>query len=258
MIWAAFTSEWTKLRRRTLFLSTFLGLAGAASLFVILLFSQATATGGIVSLHQLAKPNGLVIGVARASMLLGVVAFGIAASQVASEYSLGTLRQLLVRQPRRSVLLAGKMLATASFLVLALCFAAVIALIVAVAAAHSRSVPTSAWFTGTGLGDLFRELGDLTLGVIGYSVLGMALGQFVRSAVFAVIVGFAWLIAVENIITRIVPSTEQWLPGASIMAVASGGVEGVSYSRGLILGAVYIVAAIAAAMTVFLRSDVTA
>jgi hypothetical protein len=28
-----------------------------------------------------------------------------------------------------------------------------------------------------------------------------------------VIVGFAWLVAVENIIARIVPSTEQWLPG---------------------------------------------
>ena len=89
-------------------------------------------------------------------------------------------------------------------------------------------------------------------------VLGMALGQFVRSAVFAVIVGFAWLIAVENIITRIVPSTQQWLPGASILAVASGGGEGVSYGHGLILGAVYLVVAIAAAMTVFLRSDVTA
>jgi ABC-type transport system involved in multi-copper enzyme maturation permease subunit len=258
MMWAAFTSEWTKLRRPTLFLSTFLGLAAAASLFVVLLFSQASANGGIVTLHQLAKPNGLVIGVARAAMLLGVVAFGIAASQVASEYSLGTLRQLLVRQPRRAVLLAGKMLGVITFLVLALCFAAVVALIVAVLAAHSRAVPTSAWFTGTGLGDLFREFGDLALATIGYSVLGMALGQFVRSAVFAVIIGFAWLIAVENIITRIVPSTQQWLPGASILAVASGGVEGVSYGHGLILGAIYLMVAIAAAMIVFLRSDVTA
>jgi hypothetical protein len=86
----------------------------------------------------------------------------------------------------------------------------------------------------------------------------MALGQFVRSAVFAVIIGFAWLVAVENIITRIVPSTEQWLPGASITAVASGGAEGVGYAHGMILGAVYVVVAIAAAMTVFLRNDVTA
>jgi hypothetical protein len=258
MMWAAFTSEWIKLRRPTLFLSTFLGLAAAASLFVVLVFSQASAHGGLVTLHQLARPNGLVLGVARAAMLLGVVAFGIAASQVASEYSLGTLRQLLVRQPRRGVLLAGKMLGVITFLVLALCFAAVVALVVAVVAAHSRGVPTSAWFTGTGLGDLSRELGDLALATAGYSVLGMALGQFVRSAVFAVIIGFAWLIAVENIITRIVPTTQQWLPGASILAVASGGAEGVGYEHGLILGAIYIAVAIAAALIVFLRGDVTA
>jgi ABC-2 type transport system permease protein len=258
MIWAAFSSEWIKLRRKTLFLSTFLGLAAAASLFVILMFSQASANGGIVTLHQLARPNGLVIGVARASMLLGVVAFGIAASQVASEYSLGTLRQLLVRQPRRISLLAGKMLGVITFLVLALCFAGVVAFIVALGAAHSRGVPTGAWFSGTGIGDLLRELGDLALATIGYSVLGMALGQFVRSAVFAVIVGFAWLVAVENIIVRIVPSIQPWLPGESLVAVASAGNEGVGYAHGLILGAVYVVAAIVAAMTVFRRSDVTA
>jgi ABC-2 type transport system permease protein len=258
MMLAAFISEWVKLRRPTLLLSTFLGLAAAASLFVALLFAQASATGGIVSLHQLAQPGGLVIVVARAAMLLGVVAFGIAASQVASEYSLGTLRQLLVRQPRRAVLLAGKMLGVITFLVLALCFAAVVALVVAVVAAHSRGVPTSAWFTATGLGDLFRELGDLVLATIGYSVLGMALGQFVRSAVFAVIIGFAWLIAVENIITRIVPAIQPWLPGQSIIAVASGGAEGVGYGHGLILAAAYLAAAVTAAMTVFLRSDVTA
>jgi hypothetical protein len=164
----------------------------------------------------------------------------------------------LGKPPRRAVLLGGKMLGTITFLVLALCFAAVVALIVAVAAAQSRHVPTSAWFTGTGLGDLFRELGDLALATVGYSILGMALGQFVRSAVFAVIIGFAWLVAVENIITRIVPSTEQWLPGASITAVASGGAEGVDYAHGMILGAVYVVVAVIAAMTVFLRSDVTA
>jgi ABC-2 type transport system permease protein len=258
MMWASFTSEWTKLRRPTLFYSTFLGLAAASSIFVILMFSQATPHGGIVTLHQLAQPNGLVIGVARASMLLGVVAFGIAAAQVASEYSLGTLRQLLVRQPRRAVLLSGKILGTVTFLIGALVFAGIIALIVAVLAAGSRHVPTHAWFTGTGLGDLFRELGDLVLAVIGYSVLGMAIGMFVRSAVFAVIIGFAWLVAVENIITRIVPSIQQWLPGASITAVASAGGEGVGYKHGLILSAVYLVVAIVAAMAVFLRSDVTA
>jgi hypothetical protein len=259
--WAAFTSEWIKLKRRTLLLTTFLGLAAAASLFVILLFSQAPATGdggGLPSLQQLARPNGLVVGVTRATMLLGIVAFGIAAAQTASEYSLGTLRQLLVRQPRRIVLLAGKMLGVITFLLLAFLFAAVVAFVVAVAMAHARNVSTSAWFTSAGLGDLFRALGDIALAVVGYSILGLAIGQFLRSAVFAVIAGFAWLIAVENIIARIAGGTTKWLPGAALETVASGGAEGTSYSHGLIIGAVYLVAAVIAAAVTFARTDVTA
>lgn len=261
MTWAAFTSEWTKLKRKTLLLSTFLGLAGASSLFVILLFTQAPATGhggGLPSLQQLARPNGLVVGVTRATMLLGIVAFGIAAAQTASEYSLGTLRQLLVRQPRRITLLTGKMLGVVTFLLLAFLFAAVVAFAVAVVMAHSRHVSTSAWFSGTGLGDLFRALGDIALAVAGYSILGLAIGQFVRSAVFAVIFGLAWIIAVENIIGRIVPSTGNWLPGAALETVASGGTEGPSFSHGLVVGAVYLVVALVAAAVTFVRADVTA
>ena len=105
MTWAAFTSEWTKLKRKTLLLSTFLGLAVAASALRDPAVRQGAATGhggGLPTLQQLARPNGLIVGVTRATMLLGIVAFGIAAAQTASEYSLGTLRQLLVRQPRRS------------------------------------------------------------------------------------------------------------------------------------------------------------
>jgi ABC-2 type transport system permease protein len=261
MIWAAFLSEWTKLRRKTLLLSTFLGLAAAASLFVILLFSQAPARGdggGLPSLVQLARPNGLIVGVARATMLLGIVAFGIAAAQTASEYSLGTLRQLLVRQPRRVVLLAGKWLGVVTFLLLALLFAAVVAFAVAVVMAHGRHVSTSAWFSGTGFGDLLRALGDIALAVIGYSVFGLAIGQFMRSAVFAVIAGFAWIIAVENIVTRIVPGTARWLPGSSLEAVASGGGEIASFGHGLLVAAGYLIAAVLATIATFARSDVTA
>jgi len=41
------------------------------------------------------------------------------------------------------------MLGVVSFLLLALCFAAVAAFAVAVIAAHARHVPTTAWFTAT-------------------------------------------------------------------------------------------------------------
>jgi hypothetical protein len=141
---------------------------------------------------------------------------------------------------------------------LALCFAAVVAFAVAVIAAHARHVSTGAWFTAAGLGDLFRALGDIALAVTGFAVLGLVIGQFLRSAVFAVIVGIAWIIAVENIIARIVPATARWLPGTALDTVAAGGGGGVSYARGLIVAAVYLIIAIAATAVTFSRRDVTA
>jgi ABC-2 type transport system permease protein len=258
MVWAAFRSEWTKLRRPSLLVSTIAGLAAAASLFVVLLFAQAHARGGSPSLATLARPNGLVQGVDRVAVLLGIVAFGIAAAQIAGEYGLGTLRQLLVRQPRRLVLLAGKLLGIVSFLVLALVVAAVAAMVVALIAAHARHVPTAAWFTSTGIGDLVRELGDLTLAVVGFSVLGFAVGLFLRSSVSAVIVGFAWLLPIEAVIIRIVPGTLGWLPGSALQIVAEGGTAGFGYGKAIAVATAYAAVAVVATAVAFTRRDVTA
>jgi ABC-2 type transport system permease protein len=260
VIWGAFSSEWTKLRRPTLLFGTYIGLAAAASLFSVLLFTQAPSTpgGGLPTLSQLAQPNGLVHGLDRATVLLGVVAFGIAAAQIASEYSLGTMRQALVRQPRRTVFLAGKYLAVVTFLIGALVFAAVVAAVVAVIMAHGRHVPTAAWFSGTGIGDLTSALGDLVLATIGYATLGLAVGLFLRSAVFAVIAGFAWLIAIESIITRIVGSANAWLPGALLEAIGQGGTASVGLGRAVATSAVYLVALGAVTAVFFTRKDITA
>jgi ABC-2 type transport system permease protein len=262
MIIGAFRSEWIKLRRPSLFLGTYIGLAAAASAFTILMFSQATKTGGgdggLPSLAQLGQPNGLVHGLSRATILLGIVAFGIAASQIASEYSLGTLRQLLVRQPRRPVLLVGKYVGVLTFLAIALVFAAVIAAVVAVAMAHSRHVPTGAWTSSAGISDLTRALGDLVLAVVGYASLGLAVGLFLRSSVFAVIIGFAWLLPVESIVMKIVPATTPWLPGSALTIVGEGGTSTLSYGHALLVSLAYVIVAGIVTTFAFIRRDVTA
>jgi ABC-2 type transport system permease protein len=261
VIWASFRSEWIKIRRPSLLVSTFVGLATAASLFVVLLFAQAPArpqTNGLPTLHQLAQPNGLVHGLSQAAVLLGIVAFGIAASQTASEFGLGTLRQLLVRLPRRTRLLSGKWAATLSFLLLALLFASVVALVVAIVAAHGRQVPTGAWFSGAGIGDLARALLDLELALIGFASLGFAVGLLLRSSVFAVIIGFAWLLPIEAVISRIVPNAEQWLPGSSLQIVAKGGTTTTSFGLALAVSAAYVAVALCVSFVHFRRSDITA
>jgi len=258
----AFRSEWVKLRRINLVLGVYGGLAAAASFFVVLLFSQAAAVGpgsaDLPSLQVLAQPNGLIHGVDRVVVLLGIVAFGVAAFQIASEYSLGTLRQLLVRQPRRRVLLAGKYLGVITFIVGAVVAASLIAGGVAVIMAHLRHVPVGAWFSATGVKDLTEALGELLLAVVGFATLGMAVGLFLRSAVFAVIVGLAYLIAIENILGRVLPSLNRWLPGQLLLGVGQGGNATTTFPRAVLVSAIYLVGIALVAAPAFKRRDVTA
>jgi ABC-2 type transport system permease protein len=262
MILNAFRSEWIKLRRKTLLFGVFGGLAIAASSFVVLLFSQAAAIGpgsaDLPSLQVLAQSNGLIHGVSRVVVLLGIVAFGVSAFQIASEYSLGTLRQLLVRQPRRGVLLVGKYLGVVSFIVAAVVFASVVAGGVAVVMAHVRHVPVGAWFSAGGAKDLTAALGELVLSVVGFATLGLAVGLFLRSAVFAVIVGLAYLIAVESIVGRVLPTLNKWLPGQLLLGVGQGGNATTTFPRALILSAIYLAIVSIVTTYVFRRRDVTA
>jgi ABC-type transport system involved in multi-copper enzyme maturation permease subunit len=260
MIVAAFRSEWVKLKRRNLLVGTYAGLAVAASLFSVLLFAQAPATGGgdLPSLAQLARPNGLIHGVNRAAVLLGIVAFGIAATQIASEFSLGTLRQLLVRQPRRPILLAGKFLAVLTFMLGAVVFASLLATVAAFVMAHARHVPTEAWTSSAGITDLTRALGDLLLATVGFTTFGLVVGLLFRSSVTAIIVGFAYLLPVEAVVTRIAPHSAAWLPGELLQAIAAGGLSTTGFAHSLILSTVYLAIAGVVATVVFVRKDVTA
>lgn len=262
MIFNAFRSEWVKLRRRTLMLGVFGGLAIAASFFVVLLFTQAAAVGpgsaDLPSLQILARPNGLIHGVDRVVVLLGIVAFGVGAFQIASEYSLGTLRQLLVRQPRRAILLAGKYLGVITFLVAAVVFASVVAGGVAVVMAHVRHIPVGAWFGATGIKDLTTALGELLLAVIGFGTLGLAVGLFLRSAVFAVVVGLGYLITVESIVGRVLPALNHWLPGQLLLGVGQGGNANTGFARAVVLSALYLLGVALVTAWAFTRRDVTA
>jgi ABC-2 type transport system permease protein len=262
VIFNAFCSEWIKLRRRTMVLGVVGGLCAAASFFVILLFTQAAAVGpgsaDLPSLEVLAQPNGLIHGVDGVVVLLGIVAFGVAAFQIASEYSLGTLRQILVRQPRRWALLTGKYLGVLSFVVAAVIAASVVAGAVAVVMAHVRHVPVGAWFGLTGVKDLTGALGELVLSTAGFATLGLAVGLFLRSAVFAVIVGFAYLIAIENIVGRLLPATSKWLPGQLLLGVGQGGNATTSFPRAIVLSGVYLVVVALVTTYAFTRRDVTA
>jgi hypothetical protein len=156
------------------------------------------------------------------------------------------------------VLLAGKYLGVVSFMIAAVVFAALVGGGVAVVMAHVRHVPVGAWFSTAGVEDLARALGELLLAVIGFTTLGLAVGLLLRSAVFAVVAGLAYLIAVESIIGRILPATNRWLPGQLLLGVGQGGNATSSFPRALIISALYLVVVAGATRFAFVRRDVTA
>lgn len=262
MIVRAFRSEWVKLRRRSLFVGAYLGLAGVAALLTVLVFNRAGRVNRrgetVVTLARLARTDGLSFAFGRAGPLLGVVALAIAAAQVALEYSQGTLRTILVRQPRRIVVLAGKYLGLLTFTLGAAILASLVGGAAAFGMAHARGISTAAWTSSTGLHDNAQALGDAVLAIVAYTTLGVALGTVIRSPVAAVVIGLAYLLPLENILAAIVTDAARWLPGQLLDALARGGNDTASFASAAWTLAVYLVVASALAVVLFLRRDVTA
>lgn len=259
----AFSSEWVKLRRRSMLLW---GLGGGL-LFTVLAtvftIERATKTlapgfhghGFRITVAQLSQPDGLVHGIVDVSNLVGIVALCLFAGAVATEYSQGTLRNLLVRQPRRSQLLSGKFLALALFIGLAVVLAIAVAAAVAFALAPSKGIHTSAWTSSTGLTDFGQSILHVYLACIGYGVLGTALAIVLRSPAVAIALGVAYVLPGEAIINALWSNGDRWLPGQLLSALAHGGTSSASYAHALLTLALYAVVAAAGTLVLFQRRD---
>jgi ABC-2 type transport system permease protein len=111
-----FFAEWRKLRRPTLFFGTFaaaLFFNGLITAFIYLMIDSPEGNGDrgrTITREALSLSDGSITGFASIGGLLGIIALCVFAAQSAQEYTYGTLRNLLVRQPRRLTLLIGKYL----------------------------------------------------------------------------------------------------------------------------------------------------
>jgi len=258
----AFASEWIKLRRRAMLLWGVGGGMFFALLATVVTVERAVRTptfsneghGFRITFAQLEAPDGLVHGVVDVSTLIGIVALCLFAGSFATEYSQGTMRNLLVREPRRVRLLSGKFLALALFIGLAVAFEILVSSIVAEVLAPGRGISTGAWTSATG----FRDLGQATLHVflasIGYGVIGTGLGVLLRSPGVAIGFGVAFLLPVEAIVVGVIWSNgDRWLPGQLLFALAHGGTANASYGHALVTLAVYSVIITAGTLALFAR-----
>ncbi len=264
-----FQGLWTRLSKRNLLLWTYGALAAAAALITTIVVAGASepdsgATGpagppgATLTPDQLIAFDGQLLGLSNAVTLLGIVAVVVGAGQMASEYSSGTLRNLLIRQPQRWRLLAGWWAALATFMVGAVLVAATLAGLVAQVAATGRGFDTGAWYSADGLVASIRTVGLVAAAIIGYATIGMILGVVLRAPIPAIAIGVGWLLALELALAQFVDGLDQWLPGQLLGAVAGGGTDGLALDRSAVIVAAYLVVGLVGAAALFSRRDVTA
>lgn len=260
-------SEWLKLRRRAMLgaLAATMGLSALAAVIAVSTAGGATAgpgggggrAGAVISLDRIESAQGLGAALASASTLLGVVALSVFASSFATEYSHGTLRNLLVNEPRRTRLALGKLSALVLATVGAAAAAAVAGACAASLAATAAGADTSLWWTAAGVGHSLEAVADLAAATVGWGVLGALLALAFRSPVLAIGVGVAYALPFEAIVTGVAGGVSRWLPGQLLAAVAAGGNDTATYAAAALTLVAYVAVAGTAAVRVFERRDVT-
>jgi ABC-type transport system involved in multi-copper enzyme maturation permease subunit len=258
-----FFAEWRKLRRPTLLLGTL----GAVSFFSVLISSVLFLMidspegngdrGRQITREMLSLSSGATQSFSSIGGLLGIIALCVFAAQTAQEYSLGTLRNLLVRQPGRIRILIGKLASMKTFAMVMTLVSAIISIGVSYALAGGKNVSTELWFNGDGRLEIAKTLLNVFLSILGFGIIGMVLGIVLRSPISSISIGVLWLLIVENIVGALKSSTLNWLPGNQLSTIATGGSENVSYSHALSLSAIYVSVALVIATVLFTKRDVS-
>ena len=255
-------AELRKLRRPSLSLSTILTVIGTSSLVTSLLFllidsPQGNAREGQrISRDILQSPSGVVIGFNNSATLLGIVALCIFAAQTAQEYTYGTLRNLLVRQPSRMKILFGKLAAMKIFAIVMVIFSAVISIGLSYALAPTAKVSTTLWTNTDGQLAIKQGLLNVLISTIGFGLFGMILGLLFRSPISSISIGVIWILIIEGLLSAVVKNIDKYFPGQLLSIVAVGGTEKISYKYALFSSYSILLTGLVIVAFLFKRRDV--
>jgi ABC-2 type transport system permease protein len=255
-------AELRKLRRPSLFLGTMGAVVFFSGLFSALLYLLIDSPQGnsdrgrVISREVLALSSGGVQGFANVGGFLGIIALCVFAAQTAQEYTYGTLRNLLVRQPSRMKVLFGKLVSMIIFALAMITVSAVVSIGISVILAPTIDVSTKMWFTSAGIEFIYTTFVNVVISVIGFGIIGMVLGLLLRSPISAISFGVLWLLIVEILLIAVKNSLQSWLPGYQLSTIASGGSADVTYSHALATGGAYVAVGAIVASILFVRRDV--
>ncbi len=259
----AFRSELLKFRRWSVLAGSGVMIL-ATTIIAYLTFHQITsgATGPELTplIQAFPTPQGLITVVGQGRSLIIVIALIMVTSNIAAEWSQGTLRNLLVREPNRLRLLSGKMLALVLFVIISAALTLAISAALILVAAHAQGLQTSAWTSSEGLRTLLAFFGNEVLCLVGISLLGMLIAVLTRS-----VGAVAYVLVPEGIIAMVWQQGSQWFPvrvlnflPGSTFPPAVGPTPPQGYPTALLVALLWMVGFVVVSAVVFQRQDVNA
>jgi ABC-type transport system involved in multi-copper enzyme maturation permease subunit len=249
-------------RRRTVVVA-----AGGALLFAVVatltVFSSAEATGapsrrGSATLADLAGHGGGTEAFAVASSFVGFFVFVTFIALIAAEFSGGTFRSLLLREPNRLRVIVGKLTGILIVAAAVLALAEAATFLLSLFVAPSQDVSTSTWFSLDGVGAGLRDYVTVLAGVTGWAIFGTTLAVIFRSAPLALGVGFAWAGPFENIVVDSWNAGYRFFPGQVLASLIRGGTIELGVGRAALTACLYVAVAAAGTLMLVQRRDVTA
>ncbi len=256
------SAELSKLTRRRVLIAAPVaaGLFAAVAAVAVFLSAQpddSGAAGRGLTVDELARAGGGTRAFATGASFAGLLVFVTFIANITSEFSQGTFRTLLMRQPSPMRLLVGKMAALGLFAAAVLLLAEALTLVASMVLAPTQDVSTANWFSLTSLGQAASDYLTALFAVSSWALLGMALAVVVRSTPLALGIAIAWAGPFEHLVQDAWRGASRWFPGLLNEALAVGGTDDVSYPRAALLMVVYLIVAVGGALTVFARRDVT-
>ena len=249
--------------RKTAFIGAGI-MAALTALITLLTFVGFEESGGpgagrgpVAAVTDLASIDGLMAGLASAATMIGIVALALFAVSIARDYERGTIRQLLVGEPRRALVLGGKIVALLTMVIAGVTMSAIIGIGAAFAVAPIAEISTAAWTTGAAVTAAVSTTVNVTIATMVWGLAGAVLAMVTRSASAAITAGIAYLLVGEQLLTLVWDTSSDWLISGTLTTFTNGGTAAVSYGQSAILLTLYAAAFAAATFIVFSRRDIT-
>lgn len=249
-------------RRRTVAFmaagAVLLSLVAALAVFSAAATTRSAGPRGGATIAALAGHGGGTEAFAIGASFTGFFVFVTFIALLAGEFSGGTFRALVLRDPHRLRGVVGKLV---GILIVAAGVAALTELCTfgaSLLVAPTKDIPTSQWFSAHSAVDAARDYATVLAGVAGWAVFGTTLGVLFRSVPLALGVGVAWAGPFENIVSRSWTTGYRVFPGQVLASLIQGGTPDLALTRAVVTALVYTAVAAGVTLVLVTRRDVTA